>query len=120
FQSFFKKVSPNEKKNSKIGNFELQKDQSIALLVPDQVKESFCIGAFDSIISHQDTKILYLDEIRNKTRKPIKNKCLNKLKQKKDNDIIVENDQLDKKVYKAKLLQFHENNRPAYFGNLFY
>lgn len=120
FQSFFKKVSPQEKKNSKVGNFELQKDQSIASLVPEQVKESFCVGAFDSVISHQDAQQLYLHEIRNKTRLPIKRKCLirNSLNNKKDNDVTCENDdyQTNKKTYKAKLLQFHENNRPAYFG----
>lgn len=122
FTSFFKKLSPQEKQNPRIGQFEIQKDQTLANYIPEVSKEKFVMGAFDSEIIHQDTDIhsLYLHEIRNKTRLPYK---YTKRQQDSDaqfgrseDDIIVEGSQGDKKIYRAKLLQFVENNRPAYFG----
>lgn len=117
FQSFFTKIPLEEKKNPKAGNFEIQKDQSIASYIPAISKENFVIGAFDSEIIHQDTTILYLDEIKSKKRIPYKqNKRQNLANKQEQDDLIFEGSQGDKKRYKAKLLQFHENYRPAYFG----
>lgn len=121
FTSFFKKISPQEKQNPRAGNFEIQKGQTLANYIPEVSKEKFVMGAFDSEIIHQDTGVLYLQEIKNKTRLPYR--CNKRQQQtaeqassRPEDDIIVEGSQGEKKIYRAKLLQFVENNRPAYFG----
>lgn len=116
FKSFFPKVSPEQKKKPKIGNLELQKDQSIANYVPEISKENFVLGAFDSQIIHQDTQMLYLAELRNQTRKPFKQGKQSNNQLNKNDDLIIDGSQNETKRYRAKLLQFHENLRPAYFG----
>ena len=132
FTSFFKKLSPPEKQNPRpvkpagalnMGPFEIQKDQTLANYIPEVSKEKFVMGAFDSEIIHQDTDVhsLYLHEIRNKTRLPYRyNKrqanSTDQQANRPEDDIIVEGSQGEKKTYRAKLLQFVENNRPAYFG----
>lgn len=130
FTSFFTKLSPPEKQNPRpakptgalfMGPFEIQKDQTLANYIPEWSKEKFVMGAFDSEITHQDTDVLYLHEIRNKTRMPYKYSKrpanpVDPQSNRPEDDIIVEGSQGDKKTYRAKLLQFVENNRPAYFG----
>lgn len=121
FTSFFKKISPQEKQNPRAGNFEIQKDQTLANYIPEVSKEKFVMGAFDSEITHQDTEVLYLHEIKNKTRQPYRynkrqQQTTEQASSRPEDDIIVEGSQGDKKTYRAKLLQFVENNRPAYYG----
>ena len=124
FTSYFKKLSPVEKQNPRAGNFEIQKDQTLANYIPEVSREKFVMGAFDSEIIHQDTDLcsLYLNEIRNKTRVPYKyskrqqNAMADQQSNRPEDDIIVEGSQGDKKTYRVKLLQFVENTRPAYFG----
>lgn len=115
FQSFFTKVSPEQKKKPKIGNLELQKDQSIANYIPEISKENFVLGAFDSQIKHQDSDLLYLDEIRTNAHIPFKQRR-SQLTNQMNDDVIFDGSQNERKTYRAKLLQFHENLRPAYFG----
>jgi len=115
FTSFFQKVSPEQKKKTKIGNLELQKDQSIANYIPEISKDNFVMGAFDSQVIHQDATVLYLHELRNRSHMPYMHAKHSKTQMKTD-DEITDGSQGESKTYRAKLLQFHENLRPAYFG----
>ena len=91
------------------------KDQSIVNYLSEisSRRENFVTDAFDSIVVRQDTRLLYLHEIKNKTRMPFKNytkrrnsissRIVNDKRQQQD-DSIKTRLQVNKKTYLAKLL----------------
>jgi chromatin assembly factor 1 subunit A len=107
--------------------FQLKPGQEIANPIPSEIKENFCVAAFDCDVHDQnDSKELYLQELRN--RKPYRVGRRYRLKVKKtqsqasDNDVqeIDSGGNLNIKEelpkFKVKFLWFHENLRPPYFG----
>jgi chromatin assembly factor 1 subunit A len=135
FIGFFQKRSPNskticasvdetgevsevsEEKYKFFGVFKPQKNETLATIVPQISRDNFVMGAFDSVVCHQDEKRLYLDELTDGDRKPyVFDKRSNSTTDASKEEDSVERCDVDKKVYKAKLIQFKENVRPPYFG----
>ncbi|RWS11144.1 chromatin assembly factor 1 subunit A-like protein [Dinothrombium tinctorium] len=109
-------ISNSEASTSIFLPFQLKPNQKLAELVPSFIKESFNKNGFDEIIAQQNREFhqLYLQELKERKRT---NKSFKNSKKSIDGSsdvIIIEED--DKKLYRAKLLQFRENTRPPYFG----
>lgn len=110
-----KNVLPDMKNytNHKFLPFQLSANQTIAPIVPDFVKDRFVLGAFDATVEDQDCRLLYVDLLKKSDYKPFRHtKC--------EPEIIIENsfdgNENERKSYKIKHLQFHQNVRPPYRG----
>jgi chromatin assembly factor 1 subunit A len=98
--------------------FQLSANQTLAPIVHNSVKERFVLGAFDASIKGQDLNRneLYIELLKNSNYKPFKNTK----QQSSQPEIIIEDDfdnnGNERKFYKIKHLQFHQNVRPPYRG----
>ena len=94
--------------------FQLKPNQTLAPVVQDFVKQAFEIGVFDSLFLGQyATEMLYLKELATGVRKPIKVRT--QVRKSGDSEVILLSEENSKK-WKGKLLQFHTNRRPAWYG----
>lgn len=124
FTTFFKKApaTPTSSSTAKTFDdnvtlafrpFELKPNQILVPLVKDFVRERFEIGVFDSLFEGQyESEELYLKELKSGIHKPVKAGM--RVRKSQDKDIVVIGE--DSKKFKAKLLQFHTNTRPAWCG----
>ena len=120
FTNFFHKTSPKaaidkivdrDDKPGMFFAFEKKKDMHLAPCIRASI-DSSQIQHLDNCIDDQQTKVLYIDELRSgkKTGKSFKT-----YPQNDDLEIIEASSSLATRM-KTKLLQFRENYRPAYYG----
>ncbi|XP_060067247.1 chromatin assembly factor 1 subunit A-B-like [Ylistrum balloti] len=128
FQSFFinkQRVSPVSKVNetkSLFMPFEVKKDMKLAPSCPRKQLDIEAAATLDQLsfkqVSNASDSLLYVEELRTGKLQPKKFRAVDRKKNKVDDDVMLVHDsEVVKKVtYHCKLLQFHTNYRPPYYG----
>ncbi|XP_033750154.1 LOW QUALITY PROTEIN: chromatin assembly factor 1 subunit A-like [Pecten maximus] len=125
FQSFFinkQRVSPVSKvneTNSLFMPFEVKKDMKLAPFCPRKQLDIEAAATLDQLSFQQSSdSALYLDELRKGKIRPKKYTAVDRKIDMVDDDVmLVHDEEVVKKVtYHCKLLQFHTNYRPPYYG----
>ncbi|XP_069137308.1 chromatin assembly factor 1 subunit A-like [Argopecten irradians] len=125
FQSFFinkQKVSPVSKDNetnSLFMPFEVKKDMKLAPFCRRKQLDVEAAAALDQLSFQQSAdSALYLDELKTGKICPKKYTGVDRKIQMVDEDVMLVHDEdvVKKVTYHCKLLQFHTNYRPPYYG----